>query len=342
MEEYNLILYQKKNMWQQKAKFVRVKYGDANTKFYHAMVKGRHRRNKISTLKKDEVSWSYDQAEMEKMALQYYQELFKDDGIHVSFPRNSQWKLKENKIAEISNPISYEEVLVDLLRPLLSDIIGKTQCSFIPGRQAIDNIIIVREAIHIMRMVRKQEEALAIKIDLEKAYDTLKRNFLQEVLKEIGLPFSWVNLIIHEDFMSVTNKSINSHVWENILKCKPVIEKGLGISIANGHKAKFWTKNWLYCGPLFNHATRALSDMELQLPVASFYNKFGSWALQQMEQDLPQHIILRIAAIMIDLTSVEEDTVFLMPSGNVEFSAKSAYEIQLNSHLPTTSHWNQI
>lgn len=38
---------------------------------------------------------------------------------------------------------------------------------------------------------------LAIKVDLEKAYDRIKWDFLHSVLEEIRLPNSWINLIMH-------------------------------------------------------------------------------------------------------------------------------------------------
>ncbi|EOY00464.1 Non-LTR retroelement reverse transcriptase-like protein [Theobroma cacao] len=68
--------------------------------------------------------------------------------------------------------------------------------SFIPMRQAIDNTIIAQEAIYTMMMMRRNEGAKAIKINLEKAYDRLKWSFLQEVLEEIGLPSEWLTLIM--------------------------------------------------------------------------------------------------------------------------------------------------
>lgn len=88
------------------------------------------------------------------------------------------------------------KVLVRRLRPLLSDIISKNQSSFIPGIHATNNIIIAQEAIHTMRMMKRTEGAIAIKKDLKKAYDKLKWKFLQEVLKEIRLPDTWVSLIM--------------------------------------------------------------------------------------------------------------------------------------------------
>nr|WMB96822.1 hypothetical protein [Solanum melongena]WMB96868.1 hypothetical protein [Solanum melongena]WMB97045.1 hypothetical protein [Solanum aethiopicum] len=82
------------------------------------------------------------------------------------------------------------KVLVDRLRPYLSKLVGKTQSSFIPGRQTTDNIIVVQEAIHTMRiMKRKKKGVLAMKIDLEKAYDRIRWSFLRQVLQRHVVAF---------------------------------------------------------------------------------------------------------------------------------------------------------
>lgn len=40
------------------------------------------------------------------------------------------------------------KVLVNRFRPLLEDLISPFQCSFIPGRRATDNVVIVQEMMH--------------------------------------------------------------------------------------------------------------------------------------------------------------------------------------------------
>lgn len=43
------------------------------------------------------------------------------------------------------------------------------QSSFIPGRQASDNIIIAQEILHSMRRMKGKFGGMALKVDLEKA-----------------------------------------------------------------------------------------------------------------------------------------------------------------------------
>ncbi|EOY23818.1 Uncharacterized protein TCM_015594 [Theobroma cacao] len=80
VEEFNLILYQEEVMWQQKAKLDWLKYGDCNSKYYHAIVKRRQHKKQISTFKRDDNSWCLDKGELTKMVVEFYSNLYSDDG----------------------------------------------------------------------------------------------------------------------------------------------------------------------------------------------------------------------------------------------------------------------
>lgn len=56
---------------------------------------------------------------------------------------------------------------------ILPDLIAPFQSSFVPGRQIIDNIVVVQEMIHTMRNRKVGKGLMLIKLDLEKAYDRL-------------------------------------------------------------------------------------------------------------------------------------------------------------------------
>ena len=52
-----------------------------------------------------------------------------------------------------------------------------------PGRRTSDNIIIVQEVIRTLISQRGQTGHVALKLDLEKAYDRLEWSFIQETLE---------------------------------------------------------------------------------------------------------------------------------------------------------------
>lgn len=89
------------------------------------------------------------------------------------------------------------KVLVSRLRPLLNDIFGPFQSSFIPGRGTSGNAIILQEIIHGMYKSKKNKGDVVYKIDLEKAYDHVDCSFLKNCLLEFGFPPITVRIIMH-------------------------------------------------------------------------------------------------------------------------------------------------
>ena len=65
------------------------------------------------------------------------------------------------------------------------------------GRKGIDNAIIVQEIIHTMAKNKgKRGGVMAIKLDLEKAYDCLEWSFIRDTLKLFRLPSKLISLIM--------------------------------------------------------------------------------------------------------------------------------------------------
>ena len=88
------------------------------------------------------------------------------------------------------------KIIVARLRPHLEKLVSPLQPAFVPGRKGIDNAIIVQELIHSISRKKGVVGYMAIKIDLEKAYDKLEWSFIRERLMEINLPHELVDLIM--------------------------------------------------------------------------------------------------------------------------------------------------
>ena len=80
------------------------------------------------------------------------------------------------------------KIIVGRLRPYLEKLVSPLQSAFVPGRKGIDNAIIVQELIHSISRKKGAMGYMAIKLDLEKAYDKLEWSFIRERLLEINLP----------------------------------------------------------------------------------------------------------------------------------------------------------
>lgn len=81
------------------------------------------------------------------------------------------------------------------IRYIMPDLVGPEQSAFIPHRQGQDNIILAQEIFYSMRHKKGKKGWMAIKNDLEKAYDRLKWLFVKETPEDIGFPTNIVNLI---------------------------------------------------------------------------------------------------------------------------------------------------
>ena len=88
------------------------------------------------------------------------------------------------------------KIIVARLRPFLDKIISPLQTAFVPGRKGIDNVIVVQEIIHTLSRKKGRVGYMAIKIDLEKAFDKLEWGFIRERLICTNLPMDLIELIM--------------------------------------------------------------------------------------------------------------------------------------------------
>ena len=78
--------------------------------------------------------------------------------------------------------------LVNSVKFLMPKLISINQSRFVPGRQITDNIVVAQEGIHSMRNLRGRKCYIAIIVDLEKAYDCLRRDLIRDTLMDASFP----------------------------------------------------------------------------------------------------------------------------------------------------------
>lgn len=67
------------------------------------------------------------------------------------------------------------KVLTNRLKPYMSELISEEQSAFVPGRQIQDNTVVAHEVYHHLKLLRYGSDCgLAIKLDMNKAYDRLE------------------------------------------------------------------------------------------------------------------------------------------------------------------------
>ena len=79
------------------------------------------------------------------------------------------------------------KVLADRLKVILPNIISNTQSAFVSGWSILDNVIVAFEMLHSMkRKVKGKVGEVALKLDISKAYDRVRWDFLQAVMLGLG------------------------------------------------------------------------------------------------------------------------------------------------------------
>ena len=81
------------------------------------------------------------------------------------------------------------KILARRLQKVIGSIIGPQQSSFIKGRQILDGALIASELIDTCK--RNNTEAVVLKLDFHKAFDSLSWNYLDWVLSEMKFPHKW-------------------------------------------------------------------------------------------------------------------------------------------------------
>ena len=79
-------------------------------------------------------------------------------------------------------------IIVAHIKPHLSNLISPVQTAFVLGRRATDNVLIAQELFHALDNKKGRVGFMAIKLDLEKAYDRLEWSFIHRVLQAVHFP----------------------------------------------------------------------------------------------------------------------------------------------------------
>ena len=87
------------------------------------------------------------------------------------------------------------KILVNRMRPLLDKIIDPVQSAFVPKRSIHDNILLTHEIMNKFKNMKGKKAWVALKLDMEKAYDRVEWGFLFEALKQIGFHSKWISWI---------------------------------------------------------------------------------------------------------------------------------------------------
>lgn len=121
------------------------------------------------------------------------------------------------------------KVLANRLQPFIHDLIPKSsliseqQSAFIPERQIHDNVVVAHEVFHFLKRKKLGKKGyVAVKVDLNKAYDRICWDFLFQVMERMGFSAVWINWI--KECASTVKYSINANGEQN---CNVIPSRGI-------------------------------------------------------------------------------------------------------------------
>ncbi|GJS94536.1 RNA-directed DNA polymerase, eukaryota [Tanacetum coccineum] len=144
---------------------------------------------------------------------------------HNSFSRgcNSSFvslvpKIPDPKIVSDYRPISLigslykviTKILATRLSLVISDLISDVQTAFLPNRQILDGPFIINELLSWCKL--KKQQAMVFKVDFAKAYDTIRWDYLDDVLEAFGFGDKWRSWITGSLVSGMASILINGSV----------------------------------------------------------------------------------------------------------------------------------
>ncbi|XP_058760864.1 uncharacterized protein LOC131634228 [Vicia villosa] len=96
------------------------------------------------------------------------------------------------------------KILAARLKEVIGILVSNNQTAFVPGRTMMDGVLLVNELLYWMR--KKKRGCILLKVDFEKAYDSVSWQYLREMMMRMGFGdrwMKWMDACIFTSHMSV-------------------------------------------------------------------------------------------------------------------------------------------
>nr|GEW40163.1 integrase, catalytic region, zinc finger, CCHC-type, peptidase aspartic, catalytic [Tanacetum cinerariifolium] len=93
------------------------------------------------------------------------------------------------------------KVLANRLQQVGHSVISDVQMAYVQGRQIIDGLLIFNEVISWA--TKNKERLFVLKVDFEKAFDSLDWNFLDHTMEQMGFSSKWIRGCLNSAYASV-------------------------------------------------------------------------------------------------------------------------------------------
>ncbi|GJZ75843.1 RNA-directed DNA polymerase, eukaryota, reverse transcriptase zinc-binding domain protein [Tanacetum coccineum] len=204
VNKYNEVAEDELKLLHQTAKIKWLKEGDRNSTYFHSVLKDRKHKNRVESICGED-GVRYIRSEL-KLSVEDANEMITE--VTDAEIKDALFDIDSSKVAGPDGIL--KEVNATLIE-LVPKIDTPNKSAFIPGRHIQDNILITQELLKGYK--RKQgAKRCAMKIDIQKAYDTISWDFLKEVLIQKAGDFA---------------KGKERVAWSMV--CRPKDQGGLGI-----------------------------------------------------------------------------------------------------------------
>ena len=113
-------------------------------------------------------------------------------------------------IPKVENPASIEEfrpismvgsiykiiakILSSRLKDVITPLIDESQNAFVKDRQILDGVLIANESLRWLK--KNRISGALVKIDFQRAYDSINWSFLRKVMEKLGFGRKWISWIM--------------------------------------------------------------------------------------------------------------------------------------------------
>ncbi|GKC94258.1 putative RNA-directed DNA polymerase, eukaryota, reverse transcriptase zinc-binding domain protein [Tanacetum coccineum] len=100
-----------------------------------------------------------------------------------------KWAIESDENSKFFHGLVISKVLANRLQQVVHSVVSEVQTAFIKDRQIIDGPLMVNEIISWAN--KKRERLFILKVDFEKAFDSLDWKFLDHTMEQMGFSIKW-------------------------------------------------------------------------------------------------------------------------------------------------------
>nr|GEU52210.1 reverse transcriptase [Tanacetum cinerariifolium] len=158
-----------------------------------------HQRSRVNWLNYEDREWVYDKRGIERLVRDHFQSIYMTNGARDFEDVISVLDrvVSESMNIHLQSPVTHSEIHKATIQLCGLKAPGKSSPhNIIHGRQIQDSIVVANEALHYIRNKKcGKQNVIALKVDINKAFDRVEWDFLLAVLQKMGFGDLWCNWI---------------------------------------------------------------------------------------------------------------------------------------------------